>query len=100
MELTADFETGLIEQVRQDPLFANALLDEVGELILAKENFPAQGMLRVLVNATVGLDTLAEALSMTGPSLRKLLSQDTDIDTASLQAITQALKLALGVAAS
>lgn len=100
MELTVDFEAGIIEQIRQDPLFANALLDEVDEVFLAKDSSPAQGMLRVLVTGTVGFDSLANQLSMTSKSLRTLLAPETEVAPASLSAIAKALKLALGVAAS
>lgn len=100
MELTVDFETGIIEQIRQDPLFANALLDEVDGALLEKDSSPAQGMLRVLVIGTVGWDSLANQLSMTSKSLRKLLAPESEVDTTSLSAIAKALKLAIGVAAS
>lgn len=98
MELTVDFETGMIEQIRQDPLFATTLLDEVNEVLTEKDSSPAQSMLRVLVMGTVGFDSLAHQLSMTTTALQKSLAHGADIDTANLGAIAQALKLALGVA--
>jgi DNA-binding phage protein len=100
MELTVDFETGIIEQIRTDQAFTNALLDEVEEVLSEDENEPAQGILRVLVTGTIGFDTLAKFLSMSGQSIQQLLSQEIPPDTTSLKAITKALRLALGVAAS
>lgn len=100
MELTVDFETGVIEQIKNDPAFANALLLEVEDLLLNSDSEPVQGMLRVLVHGTVGLTTLAESLSMTRDSLQQLFSQDATPDAASLSAVEKALRLALGVAAS
>jgi DNA-binding phage protein len=100
MELTVDFETGIIEQIRSDQTFTNILLDELEELLSKSEREPAQGMLRVLIAGTVGFDALANSLSMTNLALQQLLTQKTPPHTASLKAITKALKLALRVTAS
>lgn len=100
MELTVDFEAGIIEQIRTDQAFTNALIDEVDEVLAEGENEPAQGILRVLVSGTIGFDALAKTLSMSSQSLQELLSQEMSPDTASLKTITTALKLALRVAAS
>ncbi|SDF94812.1 MULTISPECIES: hypothetical protein [unclassified Duganella] len=100
MELTVDFEAELIEQIRNDQTFTNILLDELDELISEGEREPAQGMLRVLITATVGFDTLAKSLATSSLSLQYMLSQKISPDTASLKVMTKALKLALRVAAS
>jgi hypothetical protein len=100
MELTQDVETGLIERVAADPAFANAMLDEIGELLLAGEEAAARGMLRVVVAGTTGFDVLSRPLAMTGEALRRALLTDSLATGPSLSAIFSALKRELGVAAS
>ncbi|MBV7537142.1 hypothetical protein KW842_15345 [Duganella sp. sic0402] len=100
MELTVDFETEIIEQIRSDQAFTNILLDELEELLSQSECEPAQGMLRVLIVGTIGFDALANSLSIPSLSLQQLLSQKNPPHNASLKVITKALKLALRVAAS
>ena len=58
MGLTRDFKETIVERVRREPAFAKALLDEAATLFLNGEPHTARLILRDLVNATVGFETL------------------------------------------
>ena len=60
MALTRDFNHTVVARVRRDPKFARALLDESATLFLNGEPEAARLLLRELVNATVGFETLAQ----------------------------------------
>jgi hypothetical protein len=60
MTLTRDFKQTVVERVERDPDFAKALLDEAASLFLSGEPDAARLILRDLVNATVGFESLAE----------------------------------------
>jgi hypothetical protein len=59
MALTRDFKQTVVDPVRRDQAFARALLDEAATLFLNGEPDTARLILRDLVNATVGFETLA-----------------------------------------
>ena len=59
MGLTRDFKETIVERVRRDPDFAEALLDEAATLFLNGEPQTARLVLRDLVNATIGFEGLA-----------------------------------------
>lgn len=100
MELTQDFDVGIIERLQRDRAFATALLDEIEETLRESEYGVARDMLRTLVAGTVGFDGLSTALSMTGDRLSYLLSTKEKSSPEDLSAIASALKRAFGVAAS
>lgn len=100
MELTRDFEAGIIERIAADPAFASAMLDEIDGLLQTGDEPVARGMLRALTAGTVGFEALSRPLSTTGETLQKILSTDAFTASPSLSAIVNALKRELGVAAS
>jgi len=59
MALTRDFKKTVVDRVKRDPAFAKALLDEAATLFLSGKPDTARLVLRDLVNATVGFETLA-----------------------------------------
>ena len=61
MALTRDFKETVAARVQSDPAFAQALLDEAITLFIDGEPDTAKLILRDLVNATVGFESLAEA---------------------------------------
>lgn len=73
MTLTRDFKQTVIERVERDPAFAKALLDEAATLFLSGEPDAARLILRDLVNATVGFETLAELTQKPSKSLHRML---------------------------
>ena len=75
MTLTRDFKQTVVERVERDPAFAKALLDEAATLFLSGEPDAARLILRDLVNATVGFESLAELTHKPSKSLHRMLSQ-------------------------
>lgn len=74
MALTRDFKTTMVERAERDPAFAKALLDEAATLFLNGEPETARLILRDLVNATVGFESLARKTDKNGKSLHRMLS--------------------------
>ena len=74
MTLTRDFKQTVVERVERDPDFAKALLDEAATLFLSGEPDAARLILRDLVNATLGFESLAELTHRPSKSLHRMLS--------------------------
>jgi len=100
MELTQNYDIGIIERIKRERAFAEALLDEVDETSENKDYSVTQELLRVLIIGTIGFGRLSHALSMTSEKLQELLESATPPAPGQMSSITKALKLALGVAAS
>jgi hypothetical protein len=58
MALTRDAKITVVERLRRDPDFAKALLDEAATLFLNGEPHTARLILRDLVDAVIGCETL------------------------------------------
>ena len=97
MALTRDFKRTVVERVRRDPEFARALLDEAATLFLNGEADAARLVLRDLVNATVGFETLAEETAKPAKSLHRMLSKDGNPTMDNLAAILGVVRRRLGV---
>ncbi len=97
MALTRNFKETIIARVKNDPAFAQALLDEALTLMLNGEPDTAKLVLRDLVNATVGFETLAEELHKPSKSLHRMLSISGNPTLANLSSILVAIKKALHV---
>jgi DNA-binding phage protein len=74
MPLTQDYKNTVTERVATDPAFAKALLDEAISLFLNGEPDIARLVLRDLVNATIGFETLAQEVKKPSKSLHRMLS--------------------------
>jgi DNA-binding phage protein len=97
MALTRDFKQTVAERAQRDPAFAKALLDEAATLFLNGEPGPARLILRDLVNATVGFETLAVETTKPSKSLHRMLSSRGNPSMDNLAAIFQVLREKLGV---
>lgn len=97
MSLTKDFKQTVVERVARDPAFARALLDEAASLFLDGEPEAARLILRDLVNATVGFETLASLTLKPSKSLHRMLSSHGNPSMDNLAAIFGALKSTLHV---
>lgn len=97
MALTRDFKETVIARVKRDPAFAQALLDEALTLFLNGEPDTAKLILRDLVNATVGFETLAKKVHKSSKSLHRMLSKSGNPTMENLSAILAALKKTLHV---
>ncbi len=74
MALTRNFKQTVVERVEREPAFAKALLDEAATLFLKDEPETARLILRDLVNATLGFETLAKLTDTPSKSLHRMLS--------------------------
>lgn len=97
MGLTRDFKQTVVERVQRDPKFARALLDEAATLFLNGEPEAARLLLRDLVNATVGFETLAELTHRPAKSLHRMLSRSGNPSMDNLAAIFDAVRQRLKV---
>ena len=97
MALTRDFKETVIARVKRDPAFAQALLDEALTLFLNGEPDTAKLILRDLVNATVGFETLSKKVHKSSKSLHRMLSKSGNPTMENLSAILVAIKKALHV---
>ncbi len=97
MALTREFKRTVVERVRRDPAFANALLDEAVTLFLNGEVDSARLVLRDLVNATVGFEGLAVETDKPVKSLHRMLSRDGNPTMDNLAAILGVVRKKLGV---
>lgn len=92
MTLTRDFKQTIVERVERDPDFAKALLDEAATLFLSGEPDAARLILRDLVNATVGFESLAELTHKPSKSLHRMLSPKGNPSMDNLAAIFDAVR--------
>ena len=97
MTLTRDFKETVIARIQTDPAFAPALLDEAVKLFFNGEPDTAKLILRDLVNATVGFESLAEDIHQPAKSLHRMLSKSGNPTMSNISAIFTAIKRALNV---
>ncbi len=97
MVLSRDFKQTVVERVKRDPAFAKALLDEAATLFLNGEPETARLILRDLVNATVGFETLAAETDKPAKSLHRMLTKGGNPSMDNLAAIINVIRKNLGV---
>ena len=97
MALTRDFKETVAARVQTDPAFAKALLDEAITLFLDGEPDTAKLVLRDLVNATVGFESLAEEIHKPAKSLHRMLSASGNPTMTNISSIFAAIKKNLRV---
>lgn len=97
MALTRDYKETVTARVQADPAFAQALLDEAVTLFFNGEPDTAKLILRDLVNATVGFESLAEDIHKPAKSLHRMLSKSGNPTMTNISAIFAAIKHALKV---
>lgn len=97
MALTRDFKETVAARVQNDPAFAQALLDEAITLFIDGEPDTAKLILRDLVNATVGFESLAKEIHKPAKSLHRMLSASGNPTMSNISAIFAAIKRALKV---
>ena len=92
MAIAHDFNQTVTDRVEHDPAFAKALFDEAATLFLNGEPDTARLILRDLVNATVGFETLARLTDRPSKSLHRMLSSNGNPSMDNLSAIFGALR--------
>ena len=71
---TTDYKETIQNRIKQDPDFAQHLLNETISLILNDEPETARLDLRDLVNATIGFEKLSEKTQKNSKSLHRMLT--------------------------
>ncbi len=97
MALTREFKETVAARVQSDPEFAQALLDEAVALFVNGEPDTAKLILRDLVNATVGFESLAEEIHKPAKSLHRMLSHSGNPTMSNISAIFATIKRVLKV---
>ena len=97
MALTRDLKDTVVARVQNDPAFAQALLDEAVRLFFDGEPDTAKLILRDLVNATLGFESLAQDIHKPAKSLHRMLSKSGNPTMSNISAIFAAIKRALKV---
>lgn len=97
MTMTRDFKETVKDRASRDPAFAKALLDEAATLFLNGEAQTARLILRDLVNASLGFESLAEETNRPSKSLHRMLSDKGNPSMDNLAAIFGAVRKRLGV---
>jgi DNA-binding phage protein len=97
MALTRYFKETVVSRVKKDPAFAQALLDEALTLLLNGDPETAKLILRDLVNATVGFESLAKDLHKPSKSLHRMLSRAGNPTLENFSAVLGAIRKALHV---
>ena len=97
MALTRDFKDTVIARMQNDPAFAQAMLNEAVTLFFDGEPDTAKLILRDLVNATVGFESLAQDIHKPAKSLHRMLSKSGNPTMSNISAIFAAIKHALKV---
>lgn len=83
--------------MQSDPAFAKALLDEAITLFLDGEPDTAKLVLRDLVNATAGFESLADEIHKPAKSLHRMLSASGNPTMTNISSIFAAIKKSLRV---
>lgn len=97
MALTRDFKQTVKDRAISDPAFAKAMLDEAATAFLNGEPQVARLILRDLVNASVGFETLAAQTNRPSKSLHRMLSENGNPSMDNLAAIFGVVGKRLGV---
>ena len=97
MVLTRDFNETVKARAARDPAFAKAMLDEAATAFLNGEPETARLILRDLVNASLGFETLAAETARPAKSLHRMLSEKGNPSMDNLAAIFAAVRKRLGV---
>ncbi len=74
MALTREFKETVAARVQRDPRFRETLFTEALNAYLASEPTVGKGILRDLVNATIGFEELAVMLKKPSKSLHRMLA--------------------------
>ena len=97
MSITRDYKETINERINKDPAFTAALLDEAITLFLNGEPDVARLVLRDLVNATIGFETLALEVDKSSKSLHRMLSARGNPTMDNLTKIIDILRKQLGL---
>jgi DNA-binding phage protein len=95
--LTVSFKETVLERVRRDPKFAQALLRQGVDALLSEEFDVAKDLLRDYINATIGFDGLAREAGIPIKSLMRMLGPSGNPQASNLLAVIAALQRHAGI---
>jgi hypothetical protein len=92
LALTREFKATVVERVRRDSRFREALFVEALNAYLAGDIAEGKAILRDLVNATIGFEGLAAELRKPSKSLHRMLGRHGNPSTETFFGIVGALQ--------
>lgn len=84
MALTCDFKDTIKARAERDPEFRKALVEEACDCLLNNDFETAKSLIRDYINATIGFDTLAQAVGTPEKSLMRMFGPRGNPQTKSL----------------
>ncbi|MEJ1970722.1 MAG: transcriptional regulator [Rhizomicrobium sp.] len=97
MPLTHEFRETVMEDMRKNPGFRDAMLREAIDALLAGELNVGRSILRGYVNATIGFETLAKEVKIPVKSLMRMLGPSGNPQMSNLFAVIGALQAHAGI---
>ena len=97
MPLTRAFKDTLMEDIRRNPDFRDALLREAIDVLLAGEVDVAKAVLRDYINATIGFEKLGAKVKIPPKSLMRMFGPKGNPQAKNLFAVIGALQKEAGV---
>jgi hypothetical protein len=95
--LTKAFRETVYNRAQKDGAFRKALLTEAVNAYLSGDEVTGKGVLRTVINATIGFEQLALELQTPSKSLHRMLGPNGNPNTANFFAILQVLQKRVGV---
>jgi DNA-binding phage protein len=92
MALTRNFKQTIAARARRDPRFREALFTEAMNAYLAGDTSEGKAILRDLVNATIGFESLADEIHKPSKSLHRMLAPRGNPSTDNFFTIVRALQ--------
>lgn len=75
MALTRNFKETIVERVRTDPEYADALFEQGVQAMLDGDVGAGKSIVRDYINATIGFDALAKEVDKSPKSLMRMFSE-------------------------
>ena len=97
MPLTRDFRETVLEDMKDNPDFARAMLNEGIEALRAKEFAVGKSILRDYVNATLGFEKLSRKVKIPVKSLMRMLGPSGNPSMNNIFTIIAALEAHAGI---
>lgn len=97
MPLTVAFKETVLARLKRDPRFAEAMLREGVEALLAGELEVGKDILRDYINATIGFERLGKKLKMSPKSLMRMFSPNGNPQMKNLFAVIATLQHEAGI---
>jgi DNA-binding phage protein len=97
MPLTKSYKETLMEDIRSNPGFREALLREAVDVLLGGEVDVARGVLRDYINATIGFEKLGAKVKIPPKSLMRMFGPKGNPQAKNLFAVIAALQKDAGI---